>query len=130
MLLVDDDQAELVEFDLLLHQRVRADDEVGGAAFDVRQQRVLVQTGICCRSADPAEAATRPAAARCCCGAGREDLVGAMNATWRPFSIATIAASSATIVLPAPTSPWSRRCIGGGRSMSSTISLSAPFCPG
>ncbi len=53
-----------------------------------------------------------------------------MNATCRPFSIATIAASSATIVLPAPTSPCSSRCIGVGRRMSSTISLTACRCPG
>ena len=52
-----------------------------------------------------------------------------MNATCRPFSIATSAASSATMVLPAPTSPCSSRFIGCGRCRSSTISLSACFCP-
>ncbi len=52
-----------------------------------------------------------------------------MNATWNPFSIATSAASSATIVLPAPTSPCSSRFIGSGRCMSVTISRSATFCP-
>ena len=35
-----------------------------------------------------------------------------MNATWKPFSIATSAAISATIVLPEPTSPCSSRFIG------------------
>ncbi len=45
-----------------------------------------------------------------------------MNATWKPFSIATSAAISATIVLPEPTSPWSSRFIGCGRFMSPTIS--------
>ena len=38
-----------------------------------------------------------------CCSARIS--VGAMNATCRPFSIATSDAISATIVLPAPTSP-------------------------
>ena len=52
-----------------------------------------------------------------------------MNATCRPFSIATSAASSATIVLPAPTSPCSSRFIGCGRCRSSTISFSACCCP-
>ena len=52
-----------------------------------------------------------------------------MNATCSPFSIATSAASSATIVLPAPTSPCSSRFIGVGRCMSSTISFSALRCP-
>ena len=37
-----------------------------------------------------------------------------MKATWKPFSIATTAAISATMVLPDPTSPWSRRFIGCG----------------
>ena len=63
-----------------------------------------------------------------CCSARIS--VGAMNATCRPFSIATSAASSATIVLPAPTSPCSSRFIGCGRCRSSTISLSAVRCPG
>ena len=64
---------------------------------------------------------------RKCCSARIS--VGAMNATCSPFSIATIAASSATIVLPAPTSPCSRRFIGCGRCMSSTISCSACCWP-
>ena len=45
-----------------------------------------------------------------------------MKATWKPFSIATSAAISATMVLPEPTSPWRRRFIGCGRFMSPTIS--------
>ncbi len=51
-----------------------------------------------------------------CCSARIS--VGAMNATWKPFSIATSAAISATIVLPEPTSPCSSRFIGCGRFMS------------
>ena len=62
-----------------------------------------------------------------CCSARIS--VGAMNATCSPFSIATSAASSATIVLPAPTSPCSSRFIGCGRCRSSTISFSACFWP-
>ena len=51
--------------------------------------------------------------------------VGAMNATWCPASIAWRAASSATTVLPLPTSPSSRRCIGCDARRSLTISSSA-----
>ena len=51
-----------------------------------------------------------------CCSARIS--VGAMKATWNPFSIATSAAISATIVLPDPTSPCSSRFIGCGRFMS------------
>ena len=50
-----------------------------------------------------------------------------MNATWKPFSIATSAAISATIVLPEPTSPCSSRFIGASRCMSATISAIAFF---
>ena len=50
-----------------------------------------------------------------------------MKATCRPFSIATSAAISATIVLPEPTSPCSRRFIGCGRCMSVTISRMTVF---
>ncbi len=50
---------------------------------------------------------------RKCCSARIS--VGAMNATCLPLSIACSAASAATIVLPEPTSPCSRRCIGVAR---------------
>ena len=60
-----------------------------------------------------------------CCSARIS--VGAMNATCRPFSIATSEAISATMVLPAPTSPCNSRFIGCGRCMSVTISRIAVF---
>ena len=54
--------------------------------------------------------------------------MGAMSATWYPFSMAMMAASKATMVLPDPTSPCSRRRMGKGFSMSEAISLSTRFC--
>ena len=54
--------------------------------------------------------------------------MGAMSATWYPFSMAMMAASKATMVLPDPTSPCSRRRMGKGFSMSDAISLSTRFC--
>ena len=60
-----------------------------------------------------------------CCSARIS--VGAMKATWKPFSSATSAASSATIVFPDPTSPWSSRFIGWGRFMSWMISPTTFF---
>ena len=47
-----------------------------------------------------------------CCSASTS--VGAMNAPWCPPCTAVSSAATATTVLPAPTSPWSRRCIGIG----------------
>ena len=50
-----------------------------------------------------------------------------MNATWKPFSMATIAAISATIVFPDPTSPCRSRFIGDIRCRSATISAMTFF---
>ena len=53
---------------------------------------------------------SQPSSVRMCCSARIS--VGAISATWKPFSMATNAASEATMVLPDPTSPCSSRCIG------------------
>ena len=131
MLLVDHHQPEPVESDLLLHERVRADHQVGRPALDVAPGGCASAGRACCRSAGRRGSGTATAAGRCWRSAAPARIsVGAMNATCRPFSIATIAASSATIVLPAPTSPCSSRCIGCGWRMSSTISFTACRWPG
>ena len=44
MLLIDDDKSQLVERDRLLHECVRSDDQVRGAAFDVRVQRMFLES--------------------------------------------------------------------------------------
>ena len=54
--------------------------------------------------------------------------VGAMKAACRPASITVAAASSATTVLPEPTSPCNSRSMRCGRARSLTISLSACCC--
>ena len=53
--------------------------------------------------------ASRRACAKCC---SARISVGAISAHCQPASIASAAASAATTVLPEPTSPCSRRCIG------------------
>src|SRR3989304_5411925 len=50
-----------------------------------------------------------------------------MYAAWPPFWRGTTIESSATRVLPEPTSPWTRRFIGCGARMSSAISRSTRF---
>ena len=130
MLLVDDHEAELLELHVALHQRVRADDQMDRARLDFGELLAPRRRRRSSRSAARRESATPAAACEMftkCCSARIS--VGAMNATCRPFSIATSAASSATIVLPAPTSPCSSRFIGCGRCRSSTISFSACRCP-
>ena len=56
---------------------------------------------------------------KCCCA---KISVGAMSAHCQPESIHTAADNAATTVLPAPTSPCSRRCMGTWRAMSCAIS--------
>ena len=57
---------------------------------------------------------------RSCCSASSS--VGAISAVWQPASATASAASSAITVLPLPTSPSSRRCIGCGRARSARTS--------
>ena len=56
---------------------------------------------------------------RACCAASTS--VGASSAAWAPESMTCSIARSATTVLPEPTSPCSRRCIGWARPRSSEI---------
>ena len=56
---------------------------------------------------------------RACCSARIS--VGAISAVCKPFSIAAIIAITATMVLPLPTSPCSRRFIGAVDFMSLKI---------
>ena len=58
MLLVDDDEPELLERHGLFSQRVRADDEVHGAARELRQHLPPPRRRQRCRSATRRESAT------------------------------------------------------------------------
>ena len=73
----------------------------------------------------PSGSSSRPIE-RACCSASSS--VGAMIAAWKPFSIASRALNSATIVLPLPTSPWSNRCMRRSLHMSAKISRSTRVC--
>ena len=75
------------------------------------------------RTGSKRDGANSRAIFRKCCSASSS--VGAMKAACNPFSIATSAARSATMVLPDPTSPCSSRFIGCVRRRSSTISFNA-----
>ena len=59
MLLVDHDQSQLVERDRFLHERMRADDQVGRPPLDVRVQRVLLEARRAARQHVHAEARLR-----------------------------------------------------------------------
>ena len=63
MLLVDDDQPELAERDVILHERVRADDQVERAAGELRLRLAALPRRRARRSAAPRGSATTPAAA-------------------------------------------------------------------
>ncbi len=63
---------------------------------------------------------------RKCCSARIS--VGAISATWKPHSIARAAASAAITVLPLPTSPCTRRCIGRAPARSRSTSIQTRSC--
>ena len=62
------------------------------------------------------------------CWAARTS-VGASRAACPPLSTTANIARSATIVLPEPTSPCSKRCIGWSWAKSASISAHTAFCP-
>ena len=70
--------------------------------------------------------ASQPTSFLRCCSARIS--VGAISAHCQPASIARAAASAATTVLPEPTSPCSRRCIGTSRPRSASISAATRCC--
>ena len=69
---------------------------------------------------------SQPTSLRKCCSARIS--VGAISAHCQPASMAMAAASAATTVLPEPTSPCSRRCIGTARARSRAISSPTRRC--
>ena len=72
----------------------------------------------------PGSGTSRPPISSCtpvaCCSASTS--VGAINAPWCPPCTAASSIDTATTVLPDPTSPCSRRCIGCGEARSPPIS--------
>ena len=69
---------------------------------------------------------SQPISLRKCCSA--KISVGAMSAHCHPLSMAMAAANAATTVLPDPTSPCNKRCMGMGRWMSLAISSPTRLC--
>ena len=113
LLLVDDDQAEILELDGLAEQRMRADDDVdravGDALLALRQARSPRRAA---RPARPAAGSRGSARAKVLMCWRASSVVGTTTATCLPFIAATKAARSATSVLPKPTSPQISRSIG------------------
>ena len=118
--------------DALLDQRVRADHQVDLAGRELRPDRVRRRARDGGGEQRDAQGSARPAGSarrrsvRSCCSASSS--VGAISAVWQPASATAIAASSATTVLPLPTSPCSRRCIGCGRARSARSSSQTRCC--
>ena len=112
LLLVDDDQAELLELDALGEDRMGADDDVDLAGLEplLGRLRLLGRD-------EAGEAADLDREALEALLEGVEMLAGeqggrATSATCSPAIAATKAARSATSVLPKPTSPQTSRSIG------------------
>ena len=110
VLLVDDGKREVAERNLVLEQRMGADQEIDLAGGQRRQDFGAFAAALAPGEKGDADAdgsgERRDGGERC----WRARIsVGAMKAAWRPASITVAAASSATTVLPEPTSPCSRR---------------------
>ena len=81
------------------------------------------------RSGSRRDAGARRRAARWCAKCWRARIsVGAISAAWPPASTTRAMASSATTVLPEPTSPCSSRSMRSGSARSASISASACSC--
>ena len=123
VLLVDDGEAEVAEGDVLLEEGVGADED-GDLAGGQRREPggalgALVAAGEDLE-ADAGGLARAGARERRCWRARIS--VGAIIAAWPPASTAASMARKATSVLPAPTSPWSRRFMRLVEAMSAVIS--------
>ena len=116
VLLVDDGEAEVVEGDVLLEERVGADED-GDLAGRERGELAGALGALVAAGQDVEPDAgglgeRRRATARC----WRARIsVGAISAAWPPASTAASMARSATSVLPEPTSPCSSRFIRSSR---------------
>ena len=130
MLLVDDRQRQVAERHVVLKQRMRADDDIDLAGGELRQDLRPFAPALAPgeqRHAEPARAASGAMVAKCC---RARISVGAIKAACRPASITVAAASSATSVLPEPTSPCSSRSMRFGCARSATMSVTARACDG
>ena len=122
-----DDDAEAMEVDRRLDQGVRADHHVDGAGGEIGEQllaggagdlvgeqldaqRAIAEQVVGVGDGEVGEELARTDS-RCC---SARTSVGAIRAPWLPDCTAASSAVTATTVLPEPTSPWSRRCIGRG----------------
>ena len=126
MLLVDDDEAEIAKRDAFLKQGVRADRDVDRALARAPRASAPRSAALSrpVRSAMRSPAASASGRIRSKCWRARIS-VGAISAACRPASTTPAMASSATIVLPEPTSPCSSRSMRFGAARSARISASA-----
>ena len=129
MLLVDDREREVAEFNLLLEQRVGADQKIDLARLRAAPAWSCARVRARGRSGSQVEAPTLPPAARWSCGAGARGFRSAPSAPPAARLRSTAAAASrATTVLPDPTSPCSMRSMRSGLPRSATIASIARCC--
>ena len=122
LLLVDDDEAQLLELDAFPEDRVRADDDVDLTGLQVFPGLLRLGRGHQPRQpADPDREAVKPLDEVPVVLAGEQG-GRATIATCMPDMAATKAARSATSVLPKPTSPQTSRSIGLPDSRSASTS--------
>ena len=126
LLLVDHDQAEILENDVAGNEPVRADDDIDAAVAQLLRAPCAAPpasgSGSAFRSAPDNRAS---AGGRSRNAAARARSSGVRTATCLPSITALKAARIATSVLPKPTSPQISRSIERGSSMSRLVSAMA-----
>ena len=129
LLLVDDDEAEILELDGLAEERVGADDNVDVAFGEaLLRLRELLRRDQPRGLRDLDRIAAQPVAEKVLKCWRASSVVGTTTATCLPFIAATKAARSATSVLPKPTSPQISRSIGRPEARSaSTAEMAASW---
>jgi hypothetical protein len=128
VLLVGHGEAEPVEGDPLLDERVGSDHDLRLAGGDPGEGgRALLALDRGREELDPVGAAPQepPQGEEVLLG---QDLGGSHEGRLVAVLEHDTIPSSATIVLPEPTSPWTRRFMGCGERRSSAISRSTRFC--
>jgi hypothetical protein len=122
LLLVDDDEAEVLEFDVLREQPVRADDDIDRAVLDARDGRALALRRLQAAQAIDADRVGGVALAQVFPVLLGEDGRRHEKRRLLAFLHRLETARIATSVLPKPTSPQMSRSIGRVLSMSRFVS--------
>lgn len=129
VLLVDDGEGDVAPFDLPLEQGMSADKNVDLARSQTLENAAASGAGVAPGQHGEAKAGRLAQGGQALAVLAGEKFCRRHQAGLTPCSTAIAMAKSATMALPAPTSPWSSRSTCRGAAMSPAISAIAVSCP-